>query len=317
MSDFGQFIHHRKHEKFAAEADDVELRALEFGEYPFDGVQLDEVATGQFIEDQSLSESEAHLPVPSVESTEEGIRRKLRDNLGEIQRGQLRREDSIAGVSAEIERRKTVLQDAYPFLTNRGSLRFKDTANSSESVYVSLLKLSAGGDVPNRDSFEGLVGKALQAYLGAERAKVLCFGWKAESEPDRPRRIKEMMCLLNSQTGECRWKPNDGFPDDPSTHLVKDMGIDVVAWLPFIDGRVGQVFLVAQCATGLTDWDTKFDDVSWSGMRIWLESTPECWGGTRCFAVPFHIPNTARWLAVSSKAGLFLDRARITLLLQA
>lgn len=315
MSDFSQFIHHRKHEKFAAEADDVELRAVELGEYSFDGVHLDEVATGQFIEDQSASESLAHLPAPNVESTEDGIRRKLRDNLEDIQRGQLRREDSIAGVSAEIERRKTVLKDAYPFHAKRGSLRFKDTVNASESVYVSLLKLSAGGHVPNRDSFEGVVAKALQAYLGSERAKVLCFGWKAETEDNQPRRIKEMVNYLKEHSGEWSWSPDVGFPDNPSSQMVKDLGLDVIAWLPMPDGRMGQIFLVTQCATGATDWETKFDDVSWPKLENWIRPLPREWG-TRCFAVPFHVPNTAKWQDVSKRAGLFLDRARITLLLQ-
>lgn len=315
MSNFGDYSLYRKQERFASEVDDVEMRAVELGEASFESAHLDEIATGQFVEDQSASESQAHLPVPAIESTEDSIRRKLRDKMTDIGRGDLRRDESISGISAEIERRIAIMKDAYPFSRGRGSLRIKDNANISESVYISLLRFSAGETTPNRDSFENVVADALKAYLGKDRSEVMCFGWRAEAEEDRPRRIKGMMDALYEKSGEWSWSPGIGFPDDPPPQMVKDLGIDVIAWIPMPDGRIGQVFLIAQCATGATNWESKGDDVNWGKFGCWIRPLPQEWG-TRCFAVPFHVPNARHWELASNRSGLFLDRARITLLLQ-
>ncbi len=315
MLDFQELQHFRKHEKFAKEADDVEWNAVRLGTFPLDGVYTDEIATGQFIEDQSIADSHEPLAEHKTDAIEQSIDRKLREKGEEVNRNQKRREDAAAGVYAELKRRSELLGESYPFELGRGSLRYCENDENKHKTYVSLLELTAGESV-DRDSFEGIVQLALAAYLGADRAKSKCFGWRTKLEADRPRRIKEMIDQINSESGEWIWRPKHGYPVDPSPQAVKDLGIDVVAWLPVPDKRIGQVFLVAQCATGLTDWESKFDDVNWNSLSNWIESVPKEWGGSRCFAVPFHIPNNARWLHVTSKAGLLLDRARITLLLR-
>ncbi len=299
----------------AEEADELEIKAVELGECSLDCVAIDEIATGQFLENQTLGESENHLPIPSQESTEESINRKTRELMKELERNDVRRDDASAGLAAEIERRIALLKDAYPFVANRGSLQFKASNDVTESVYLSLLKLSLGGHDVDRGSFENVVANALEAYLGRGRAKAMPFGWRSETEEDRPRRFKEMMSALHALSGEWHWRPKSGFPEDPSPRDVKDCGIDVVAWIPMPDRRIGQVFIVAQCATG-QNWEGKLHDVNWARLSNWIESVPEKWGGTRCFAVPYHVPNTVRWFEVSGDGGLLLDRARITLLLQ-
>lgn len=315
MLDFQQYQYFRKHEKFAKEADDLEWRAVKFGTYPFDGVYTDEIATGQFIEDQSVAESLEASAEYKTDAVENLIDRVLRKNGEEVHRNQRRREDAAAAVYAELKRRSDLLGDSYPFEVGRGSLRYRENDENKHKTYVSLLELSAGESV-DRDSFEKIVELALAEYLGRERSKSKCFGWRSKIEAERPRRFKEMIDQINSESGEWMWRPKTGYPQDPSSQIVKDLGIDVIAWLPSPDKRIGQVFLVAQCATGLTDWESKFDDVSWNSLSNWIESVPKDWGGSRCFAVPFHIPNSARWRDITSKAGLLLDRARITLLLR-
>ena len=301
--------------KFAEEADELEIKAIELGECSLDCVTIDEIATGQFLENQSLGESENFLPIPAQESTEESISRKTHELMKELERNDVRRDDASAALAAEIERRSALLRDAYPFVADRGSLQFKASNDASERIYLSLLKLSSNGADLDRGSFEQVVADALKAYLGRDRAKAMPFGWRNEAEVDRPRRFKEMMNSLHAQSGEWHWRPKSGFPTDPSPRDVKDCGIDVVAWIPMPDGRIGQVFIVAQCATG-KNWIGKLHDVNWGRLSNWIESVPEKWGGTRCFAVPYHIPNTARWFEVSGDGGLILDRARITLLLR-
>lgn len=180
------------------------------------------------------------------------------------------------------------------------------------------LRTSVAPSAADREAFEDLVAKALEAYLGKGRAAVQLFGWQAKPEADRPRRIKAMIEMLAKASGEWRWNPDTemGFPDDPPSTLVKDMGLDAIAWLPMPDGRHGKLFLLAQCATGRTNWDEKLNDVSWERIENWIRPLPRGWT-IRCFAIPFHLPNDARWREVSGRGGLFLDRTRLTLLLKA
>jgi hypothetical protein len=203
--------------------------------------------------------------------------------------------------------------DVYPFEIHDGSISFRSLNRRSCEAYVFCLTLAISPEDKDRSEFENLVAKALKNYLG-ETSVSHSFGWKSLPEEERPKRIKQKINAIEALTGEWIWNPEEGFPDDPPAKLVKDLGLDVIAWIPVPDNRMGQVFLVAQCATGRTDWDDKLHDVSWDRIGIWVRPTPEKWS-IRCFAIPYHIPNQIRLKEVSKHGGLFLDRARITLLL--
>jgi hypothetical protein len=315
MIDFDRWQFHREQTKWSTEADFVEARALEYGEFPFDGGHVDEIATGQFVEDQSEHESAGHLPIRLAEPVEEGIRRKLTEQLESKQRAHLRREDLSAGVQAELWRRQSLMGSAYPFNIKNGSLELSNNETRSSKIYAQLLKTSVDAERADRELFEGTVAAALCAYLGKEKAKHMCFGWRSCPEEEQPRRIKQRIELLHTNSGEWKWNTDEKFPDDPTPKMAKDLGLDVVAWLPMPDSRMGQIFAVAQCATGNTDWEGKFHDVSWKRLENWIRPLPSEWS-VRCFAVPFHIPNNARWQEVSGDAGFLLDRARLTLLLR-
>lgn len=315
MINFDKYDYHREHLTWSKEADQVEARAIEYGDSPFDGGHIDETASGQFVEDQSEAESAGHIPVRTAEPVEEGIRRKLSEQQNTKQRAQLRRENLSAGVQAEVARRKSVMGSAYPFNIKTGSLEYLNSNNRSSQIYAQLLKTSVDAELHDREQFEGTVAQALCAYLGAGNAKYMCFGWKSCEDEEQPKRVKLRIEQLQAQSGEWAWNPGQNFPNDPPPKLAKDLGLDVVAWLPMPDSRMGQIFAIAQCATGLTDWENKFHDVSWGRLRNWIRPLPDNWC-VRCFAVPFHIPNNARWQEIGGDAGFLLDRARLTLLLQ-
>jgi hypothetical protein len=81
------------------------------------------------------------------------------------------------------------------------------------------------------------------------------------------------------------------------------------------DGRVGQLFLLGQCACG-KNWDEKFKDLDLEELGYWLRPPTHC-PPVRCFCVPYHIGNATKLEDVSVKAGLPMDRARIALFAEA
>lgn len=315
MINFTKWEHRHKHTKWADEADQLEWSTSQVGSSPYSAAQMDDEVGDLFVEMQSESESEAAFPKVSGETVAERIDRNLREATEESDRSESRKDEMTAGVQAEIERRSLLLGDEYPFVRSAGSLDFRGAETPGRNAYMDCLRTSVAPSAADREAFEGLVAKALEAYLGKGRAAVQLFGWQAKPDDDRPRRIKTMIADLSTASGEWQWKLDNDFPDDPPSSLVKDLGLDAIAWLPMPDKRLGKLFLLAQCATGRTNWDEKLNDVSWERMNNWIRPLPRGWT-IRCFAIPFHLPNEVRWKEVSGEGGMFLDRTRLTLLLR-
>jgi hypothetical protein len=305
---------HHKQRKWAEEVDQLEWTAMQLGNSPVSASQIDDDIVGIFTEVQSTKESES-LREEAPSDVDEQIEENLREATEESDRAEQKKENLTAGMQAEIERRIKLMGAHYPFELIASSLSYRGNNSSAHKVYLQCLKTSVAPTKDDREGFEDLAGRALRAYLGESRAIVKSFGWKATAEADQPRRIKAMVEELHELTGEWPWAPDVGFPQDPPATLIKDLGIDTIAWLPMPDRRIGKLFVVAQCATGKTDWDDKLDDVNWDRITNWIRPMPNRWS-IRSFAIPFHLPNDARWLEVSRCGGLFLDRSRITLLLK-
>lgn len=89
----------------------------------------------------------------------------------------------------------------------------------------------------------------------------------------------------------------------------KDLGLDAVTWFSFEDNRSGEVQVLVQCATG-ADWDTKFHDLD---LDVWKRHINWAVTPVRAFSVPFSITLPAEhWVRMCTKAGLILDRVRLT-----
>ena len=315
MISFAEWEQHHKQEKWAEEVDQLEWSASVLGTSPFEASQLDDEIADLLVEADSLAESEAVLDDQAGATIEERVERKLLQAEEEAERTEKKTEDLTAGMQAEAQRRSEALGEDYPFSIDGSSLSYRGGESRSHKIYMECLKTSVAPTPEDREAFEHLVGRALRAYLGYDRAIIKPFGWQREAEADQPRRIRDMVTGLHKETNEWRWSPDVGFPENPPPTLVKDLGIDTFAWLPMPDKRPGKLFVVAQCATGRTNWDAKLTDVDWNRITNWIRPIPNQWS-IRCFAIPFHLPNDARWLEVSGLGGLFLDRCRLTLLLK-
>ncbi len=306
-----------KNWKWACEADQIEWQALELDSSSFTSSEIDEIVSGEF--DENQREGELALFVTTGDSAvidDEQLLTVFRERQAQRRRRTDKQETLAAGIRCEIERRAELLGEHYPFEVRENGIRsIYRSEKSSHRAYHFFLKTAVQPSSEDREQFEREVGNAIKRYLG-ERSQMLGFGWQSHAdESEKRKRIREMIQELTACCGEWKWDPEDDFPDHPSSTLVKDMGIDVVAWLPLDDGRTGQVFLVAQCATGHTDWENKLRDVSWDRAELWIRPTPHRWS-VRCFAIPFHLPNRAHWTESSKEGGMMLDRTRLTLLLQ-
>lgn len=316
MIDFNSLDGHTKQQKLAKEADKLEWLAYQLGESPYVAPQQDDEIAGELVEVQSEMESEATAEQISG-PIETRINGKLQESLDEVDRVESNTDERVEGVQAEIKRRSELLGDEYPFRVGQASLAFLDESTYAKQVYLECLRISLVPTRKDRENFETLVGEALVSYLGKGRAQVRVFGWQSEDDANKSRHIKARIDELHTASNEWFWKPDleQGFPANPPPKLVKDLGLDAVAWLPMPDKRIGRIFLVAQCATGKTDWDDKLGDVSWKRIKNWIRPMPDEWS-IRCFAIPFHLPNKTKWCECADEGGLFFDRVRLTLLLK-
>lgn len=100
------------------------------------------------------------------------------------------------------------------------------------------------------------------------------------------------------------------MPSPPFAH-DKDLGLDVMAWLPTPDRRGGFPHLFIQCATG-NDWKGKLNDIDHGKLRFHLDVAA---GYMRAFCVPFTLATTReQWTRYSGSGGWIVDRPRLLFL---
>lgn len=95
-------------------------------------------------------------------------------------------------------------------------------------------------------------------------------------------------------------------PDGPTTG---DEGADFFVWKLAPDGRrVGQLFLIGQCACG-DDWRNKWSDLNLARLTKWARSQMLL-DPVRAFATPFII-SEGYLREATRQAGLVFDRLRL------
>lgn len=224
--------------------------------------------------------------------------------------------DSLEGITDAVfteaeDRIKACGGDAnYPFDLQRKALVSKDEALSS--VYTFLLFLSRFGEkavdgVNGAKLFEDLCSHAMAIYFGCRDALAASyvFGF--------PRRVapKNFVAALDDL---CRVKILEGIPDNkfPDINMMKDAGLDVVAWLPFPDRRSAKLIAFGQCATGENWWAKRYELQPSDWVRTWLTKTPQVIP-VKTFFVP-HAVTVSEWAHLGYQAGIIFDRFRITYL---
>jgi hypothetical protein len=170
----------------------------------------------------------------------------------------------------------------------------------SQAEYLTCLLLSLYGVHDNGPAklFERLTCAAItQIWPG----QAMVFGWPFQKKPGNKPREKTMLERFIRALAK---DTNERFGDKPSSRF-KDRGVDVIAWIPFSDGRSGQIVILLQCAAG-HNWTAKLPVPldAWNQYIHWAH-TP-----VKGFAVPCVIADRI-WHDTSVDKGILLDRVRI------
>lgn len=280
--------------KAALDADQVECRAVLDGTAPFETGLRDEKTVG--VVDDALIE-------PGNSWAE---RQSLLEDLS-------------GAIAEEIVRRRQIMNDAYPFQIERGSIAYSKSATGVYEFCLAAARdpsAKADGKPQASAVFEWIARDVLTAHLGTG-AKGFRTGAPVYDFEQRGAGPRETFIELENRCGEFRWNPAPEFPEEPSHQHLKDAGLDVVVWKPWMDGRLAQLFALGQCACGKTDiTPAKGRELSLVRLAKWLR--PVTWATPlRCFLAALHIPNSIRLYELAGEAGLVFDRARICLIAEA
>ena len=221
--------------------------------------------------------------------------------------------DTASGnIHEEIERRENILEDAYPFEFDKGKLLYSPKSQRISCIYEFFLSICNSNTLVSGNyallprMFERITAKLVAAYLG-EYARYIHTGWPRDQEIGIS--FKEAMQTVSERTGEWRWGPDEGLPNDPDR---KDEGCDFVVWPDAPDGRkIGQLFILGQCACG-DNWQDKYKDLKLKELKKWFKPLSLI-KPVRSFATPHHVTD-ALLREASRQGGLFFDRARLTMI---
>lgn len=222
-------------------------------------------------------------------------------------------EDEVGAIRDEIVRRKELMGASYPFEIAGGKITYTPSLTGFYEYCLAICQTSSDirADPYTRlpRSFERIVGLVVGKHLGPNW-RVLHTGWPRDAgQPTRFDGLIQTISEITSDKREWVWNPDQGYPTEAPQ--AGDGGIDFVIWKPALDSRVGQLFVLGQCACG-NDWDTKFDDLTVAKLEPWMGPftlVPV----VRSFATPFLLSDGNLDVA-HRQAGWALDRARLTLM---
>jgi hypothetical protein len=171
----------------------------------------------------------------------------------------------------QLEFREEYLGESYPFVID-GALVAKPGA--AATVYAFLVAVTSVGwhnDSPPESAaslFELVSAAALVSYLGGTAtARSYDFGFPRRDSPTAFYDAVEELCREMGEGLGC------GVPK-PQTADVKDAKLDLVAWIPFEDGRTNQLSVFGQCATG-ANWRSKVNELQPVDFcKRWLKKQP-------------------------------------------
>jgi hypothetical protein len=270
-------------------ADQAEMRAIIAGSAVPDAGVYDEVLSGE------------------MEDLEVGGPEMERWNRQDVAM-----DGEVGAVRDDLQRRAEMLGDAYPFEITGGSLIHRGTGTGFYEYCLGICSapsITRSPFVKLPRSFERIVAVLIRHHLGQAWQM---FHTGAPRDPMNGTNFFQSMQKLSTASSDGRewcWNPVDSFPQKPS--VSGDGGLDFVVWRPAPDKRIGQLYVVGQCACG-NDWGEKFNDISLGLLDKWfrpLSHVPI----TRCFTTPFWL-SPGNFEVAHADAGWTLDRGRLTLL---
>lgn len=223
-------------------------------------------------------------------------------------------EEAIAEVVeraySEIERRKEICRDGYPFAVDPRGYTMKmsgGSGNERYAVYRYLLLATRLNMQSNRrhanidgaSLLEDLSAEVAREYLGA-RAESMVFG---HSPPG--------VGFANRINDLCRkLQEGGGFHSHGNAPpMANDGKLDIVVWKHFADRMPGKLIAFGQCKTGTHFQDTLTQLQPDSFCKKWIYS-PIAFVPVRMFFVAEAL-SRSDWYDTAIDAGLLFDRCRI------
>lgn len=220
--------------------------------------------------------------------------------------------ETLDEVMNEIDRRAQSCVDGYPFYLdlNGTVVRHRVVNDFCRADVYRYLLLSTRLNMKDDRIQDGIDGTALleelaaivlRCYLGYERAQSFVFGTVAGSG-----RFEEKINRLCREIGEGgRFSNIDQTEPD-----AKDDKLDVVAWVPFTDGRSGKLAIFCQCKTG-TNWRDGISQLQPDAFLYrWTSDRRFVVNPVRAFCISEAV-NTSDWNGKVIYAGLLFDRLRL------
>jgi hypothetical protein len=218
--------------------------------------------------------------------------------------------DSIDEVMVEIERRASACGSGYPFhLDTEGTVLRHDEENVVHQAQIyrylllgTRLNMKKNGTQAQVDGallFEEVCAHILKNFLGGERARSLVFGTASQGS------FEDKVNALCHHLGE-----GAGYRNlNTAPEQAKDGKLDVVAWIPFSDQKVGQLIIFSQCKTG-TSWEDQVSHLQPTAfINKWIDGAVAVHPvRSLCVSEAF---SRAHWHTICIDAGILFDRCRI------
>ena len=214
----------------------------------------------------------------------------------------------------QLGRREEYLGEQYPFTLGNSRSVLKSNTGAVDTAYAFLAAVTSlawknkTAPASAASLFELLSAAALVSYLGGEdTARSYHFGFPRRTGPPGFRDAVNDLCQQMGEGGGCR-------TDRPKAADVKDAKLDLVAWIPFGDGRSNQLSVFGQCATG-DKWRGKINELQPIDFcKMWLKEQPAM-SPSLAFFVPRDIMEDNWPEAAIGDRRLVFDRLRIARML--
>jgi hypothetical protein len=208
-----------------------------------------------YIELIALFTNEDHITIDEVLNrfSDSGLIKKSADDASRAQSND-NNEAFIKSLFSEIENRKVLFSDAYPFEYNfRSGLILKTELSNKQKLYVFLL-LSSSLNIfsPFKEvltsEFETVCFNSLSNYLPSNTI-LKQFGENSEYKGNIIEKIDALAKDINIEV-------DTTFLSKISQRGNKERGLDIIGWLPFTDGIPNLFSILGQC-TCQKDWQKK------------------------------------------------------------
>lgn len=216
--------------------------------------------------------------------------------------------EAIDNAFSIMEHRGNVIGESYP-LKRSGTRKFSQRDNWQKySSYSFCLTLSLGKAYPSwlkkfgsnyttqGELFEELTAASVRNVLSGWQ--VHKTGWSRTAANKINAVVSHVAALAGEAVGNVsRW----------TRKHANEAGLDLLAFLPFSDGRAATGVLLFQCASG-KDWKTK---VKTPDLRIWTKVVDWSATPTKAFSMPFTVTDHDFRYESNRADGIFLDRLRL------